>query len=130
MSKNVDVVRLAYASFARGDIPTVLGLLAADVEWVESQALGMPTRGTHRGQGAVAEKVFGTVPRDWETFALESEQVLEAGDFVVVTGRVRGRSKLGRVMDAPFAHLFTVVDGKIKKLVNYHDTALWLEALR
>jgi ketosteroid isomerase-like protein len=33
-------------------------------------------------------------------------------------------------MDAPFVHVFTVANGKITKLTNHHDTALWLQTLR
>jgi uncharacterized protein len=100
------------------------------VEWVESQAKAILTRGTHIGPQQVAENVFGTVPRDWEDFAVIPEDFFADGDTVIVRGRVRAVAKASRrSMDAPFVHVFTVVDGKILRMTNHHDTAVWVETL-
>jgi len=102
----------------------------AKVQWVESSAEGIPTRGTHVGPAQVAENVFASVPRDWDEFRIVPEDFFNEGDTVVVRGRVKAVAKsTGRSMDAPFVHIFTVTDGKLTKLTNHHDTALWLEAL-
>jgi ketosteroid isomerase-like protein len=126
----VAIVRAAYNAFGRGDIPAALAMMAPDVEWVESEATGIPTRGTHIGPQQVVEKVFSTVPRDWEEFVLVPEDFFADGDTVVVRGRVRAVAKAtGRSMNAPFVHVFTVADEKIQRMTNHHDTALWVETL-
>jgi ketosteroid isomerase-like protein len=128
--ENVNLVREAYAAFGRGEVPRVLGLLDPEVEWIESDLPEMPTRGTHRGPQAVLEGVLATVPRDWAEFNLSPEQFLDAGDHVVVTGRLRAKAKAtGRSMDAPFAHVFFLRHGRVARMVNYHDTAQWLRTL-
>jgi ketosteroid isomerase-like protein len=46
-----------------------------------------------------------------------------------VTGRIVARTKNGRDLDAPFAHVFTVRDGKVTRNDLFNDTALWVSAL-
>ena len=129
-SEQVAVVRRAYEGFAKGDIPSVLGLIAPQDEWVETDLEAIPTHGTHRGLETGARSVFAPVPQYFSAFAIVPEQFLEVGDHVVVTGRVRATGKeTGRSMNAPFAHVFTVRDGKITKLLNFHDTRRWLHVL-
>lgn len=126
----VAVVRSAYEAFGRGDIPAVLNLIEPHAVWVESEAQGIPNRGTHIGPGAVAEKVFAAVPEHWEHFQLVPEDFFHDGDTVIVRGVVQATAKkTGRRMRAPFVHVFTIRDGKIARLTNHHDTALWIEAL-
>jgi uncharacterized protein len=97
---------------------------------VESEAKAIPTRGTHIGPQQVAENVFGAVPRNWQEFAVILEDFFADGDTVIVPGRVRAVAKAsGRSMDARFVHVFTVADGKILRMTNHHDTAIWVEAL-
>jgi ketosteroid isomerase-like protein len=126
---STEIVRSAYDGFASGNIPAVLALIAPDCEWIETEAQGIPTSGVHRGPAGVAEGVFSKVPASFSEFALHPERFIERGDLVPVTGRVKGKSKVGRLLDAPFAHVFSIRDGLIVRLENYHDTALWLEAL-
>ncbi len=58
------------------------------------------------------------------------EDFFSDGDTVIVRGRVRAAAKgSGRSMDAPFVHIFTVKDGKLLRLTNHHDTAVWAETL-
>ena len=124
------IVRGAYEAFGHGDIPAVLAVLAPDVEWVESEATGIPTRGTHTGPQQVVENVFAVVPQDWQEFALVPEDFFADGDTVIVRGRVRAVAKAsGKSMDAPFVHVFTLAGGKIQRMTNHHDTALWMETL-
>jgi ketosteroid isomerase-like protein len=54
---------------------------------------------------------------------------IETGDDVVVTGRVRARTRSGRHLDAPYAHVFSFRDGRVSRNDNFHDTAMWANAL-
>ena len=82
------------------------------------------------GHSRSHRKVFGTIPRDWEEFAIIPEDFFADGDTVIVRGRVRAVAKAsGRSMDAPFVHVFTVADGKLLRMTNHHDTTVWEETL-
>ncbi len=127
---NVNISRQGYEAFNRGDIDTVLGLMNPEIEWQEPDVEGLPVRGTHHGPEAVANNVFGTVVETWEDFRVVPEEFLDAGERVVVLGRFQGRGKAsGRTLDAPFAHVWTLRDGKLVHFRNYPDTANFLEAL-
>jgi ketosteroid isomerase-like protein len=126
---SVAVVRGIYEDFGKGDIPSVLGALAGDVEWIEPAHPYLPHRGAHFGPDAVAANVFGMVRSTFETFAVVPESYHDAGDVVVVEGRHTGRTKDGRVIDAPACWVWTVRDGKATRNMNYADTDAWRVAL-
>jgi len=124
-AENVAIVRSVYENFARGDIPSVLAVLAPDVEWVESPQAYLPHHGTHRSPDAVATKVFGMVMSNFDEFAVLPERIHDAGDVVIVEGRAVGRTKHGGVLDARAAWVWTVRDGRVVANHNYHDTDAW-----
>src|SRR5690349_8238664 len=118
-----------YEAFGRGDVPHVLAQMALDVEWIETEAESIPTHGTFASPQEVLESVFAKVPEYFEQFELHPELWVEAGDDVVVTGRVVARTRTGRKLDAPYAHVFSFRDSKVSRNDNFHDTALWAAAL-
>ena len=128
-AENVAIVTSIYENFGRGDIPTVLATLDPSIEWIENDQDFLPHRGTHRGPSAVAEKVFGMVMDVFEEFSVVPERVHDAGDVVVVEGRATGKTKSGRLLDAPAAWVWTVRNGMAVRNVNYHDTDAWREVL-
>ena len=124
--EGVDVVRRSYEAFAKGDVPGVLDTLDPEVEWRDSDTL--PTGGTMRGHDEFV-KHLESYFEVWEWFRTEPERMLDAGECVVVTGRMSGRAKAGGEFDAPFAHLWWMRDGKAVRVEEYKDTAKMLEAL-
>jgi hypothetical protein len=52
---------------------------------------------------------------------LETDQFLDAGDYVVVTGRFVGKDDHGRQLDTPCAHVWRMSDGKAVRFQNYTD---------
>ena len=118
-----------YDAFGRGDVAYVLAQMAPDVEWIETEAQNIPAHGTFGSPQEVLENVFAKVPEHFEQFGLHPELWVEAGDDVIVTGRVVARTRTGRKLDAPYAHVFSFRDGKVSRNDNFHDTALWATAL-
>ncbi len=58
------------------------------------------------------------------------KEFLDAGDRVVVLGHLQGRGKAsGGTLDAPYAHVWTLRDGKAVHFRNYMDTATFLQSL-
>ncbi len=128
--ENVNFVRQAYDAFNRGDIDTVMGIMDPEIVWQEPDVEGLPDRGTHHGSEAVANDVFGSVAEQWDEFQAVAEEFLDAGDRVIVLGHFRVRGKAtGRSVDAPYAHVWTLRDGKAMHFRNYMDTATFLQSL-
>ena len=128
--ENVNIMRQGYDAFNRGDIDAVMDLMDPEIEWQEPDVEGAPARGTHHGPEAVANNVFGSVEEHWDEFQVVAEEFLDAGDRVVVLGHFRVRGKAtGKSVDAPFAHVWTLRDGKVVHHHNYVDTATFLESL-
>jgi ketosteroid isomerase-like protein len=128
MEEQTRIVRGVYEAFGRGDVPAVLAALADDVAWYEAE--GMPYGGLHRGPEAVAENVFAPVIEDVPDLAVTPEELIAAGDTVVVVARYTGLAKAtGKPLDLPVAHVWDVRDGKVTRFRQFVDTAKFLEAV-
>ncbi len=128
MATNLDLVKGAYAAFATGDVPAVLGMLAHDARWTE--AAGFPYGGTYVGPDAVLNGVFMRIGADWDGFAVIPAEYLCEGDKVAAFGEYSGRNKAtGRDFVAPFAHVWTFRDGKAIRFVQHVDTVLVQRAM-
>ncbi|REJ76911.1 MAG: nuclear transport factor 2 family protein [Acidobacteria bacterium] len=123
MSSNLDVVRALYESFAAGDVPAVLGALAADIEWTEAE--GGPYGGVSIGPDAVLENVFAKLGSEWDGFAAVPSEFVADGDTVVALGRYSATYKAtGKSFEAPFAHVWKLDGGKVSSFQQYTDTAV------
>ena len=122
--ENVNILRQGYGAFNRADIDTVMGLMDAEIEWQEPDVEGLPQRGTHHGPEDVANNVFGAIVENWDGFQAVPDEFLDAGDRVIVLGHFQGRGKAsGRTLDAPYAHVWTLREGKAVHFRAYADTA-------
>lgn len=84
----------------------------------------MPSSGTWHGRESVVRDV-------WTSFVeyrggpgvvgLETDQFLDAGDHVVVTGRFVGRDSEGSQLDAPCAHVVRMSGGTAVRFPSYTD---------
>ncbi len=120
---NTQIVKNMYEAFGRGDIATILSGLADTVEWVEHGPESIPTAGTYRGRGEVAnffKKVAENI--EFEPFAIEA--YVEQGNVVVVLGSYSGRSKtLQKPFRSSWAMVFTFHGGKVTRFEEHADTA-------
>lgn len=130
MIANVDLVRSFYAALAQGDVPGLLGLLHDDLEWTEAE--GFPYySGTWRKPEDVLEKLIGPLMADWDDFAAVADDFIAEGDRVASLGAYSGTSKAtGKAMRAPFAHVWRIADGKLKRFDMYADTLLVHRAMQ
>jgi ketosteroid isomerase-like protein len=120
---DVAALQDAYRAFSRGDFEVASQVLAPDVEWVE-HGRGMPYSGTWRGTESVVNDVWTPFTQYWGgpgVVGLEADQFLDAGDWVVVTGRFVGRDSEGRTLDAPCAHVWRMSGGSATHFANYVD---------
>ncbi len=110
--ENVDLVTRAYRAFGAGDMDTVVALLS-QTEWHEMD--GMPYGGVHRGPEEILGKVLGPITSDVAGFTAKPDEILPVGDDRVLSlGRYGGKGAGGEV-DVPYAHLWTVRDGRLVK---------------
>ncbi len=117
-----------YQAFATGDIPGLLQSFDENIEWTEAE--GFPYGGTYRGANAIVENVFMKLGGEWEGFSAVPNDFLDAGDNIVALGNYSGKyNATGKSMKVPFAHVWTLRDGKIVKFVQYTDTLKVAEAL-
>lgn len=125
---NVDVIERVYGAFGRGDIPTVLSAFDERIEWISAEGAVYP--GTFVGADAVLTNIFARLGGEWDGFRAEPAEYLDAGDHVVALGRYSGTYKAtGRAMNAAFAHVWTLCDGRIVRFRQYVDTRKMAEAL-
>jgi ketosteroid isomerase-like protein len=126
---NTEIIRSVYTAFATGDVPGVVGAFDADIHWTEAE--GFPYGGTYVGPDAVVTGVFARLGSEWEGFAAVPHAFVAEGDTVVALGDYGGTYKAtGKSFSAPFAHVWTLRDGRIVRFQQYTDTALVQAALR
>jgi uncharacterized protein len=125
--QDVQIIRGGYDAFNRQDIPGVLERFDAQIEWVEPGGGRAPV-GTFRGSQAVAEKVFGSVPANFDDFRAEPERFIDAGEHVVAIGQFKGRSKQGAALAAPFVHVWKMRNGKAVHFAQYVEADAWAKA--
>jgi uncharacterized protein len=124
MSANLELIKSTYVLGPAA----LIAALAPDVEWTE--AAGFPYGGTYRGLDEIAQNVFARLGSEWEGFKADVENLHDAGDTIIATGFYRGTyRKTNRPMEASFAHVFTLKDGKIVRFVQYVDSRKVWEAI-
>ena len=129
MTDQIDVVKTFYDSLVQGDVSKAFSILDPAVEWNVPESL--PYGGTYRGPDAVRQYRGQIEAHLAEGFRLTPEEYLADGERVVVLGRLRGRARAtGVEIDVPFAHVWTVRNGKVVARRYVIDTATLLDAFR
>ena len=126
---NADIIRGLYEAFGRGDIPGVLAALDENIEWTEAD--GFPYGGTYRGHQAVLEGVFMKLGTEWEGWTAEPHTIVDGGgDEVVSLGTYTGKYlATGKSISVPYAHAWTLKNGKAVRFQQYTDTAVVAKSL-
>jgi uncharacterized protein len=126
MGTNADIVKGLYDAFGKGDVPAVLGAFDPGIQWNEADSFLYADRNPYRGPQAVAEGVFQRIVSDVEGFSVAPERFVDGGETIVVEGRYRGTMKAtGSPVDAQFAHVWRLRDGKVIRFQQYTDTKQW-----
>lgn len=128
---NVDLVQGLYGAFAQGDVPTVVGGMAADIHWREAEGNPyQPSGAAWVGADAIVENLFMRLATEWDGFAVHPGRYHDAGDAVVVEGRYTGTYlATGTAVDSQFCHVFELEDGKVTRFQQFTDTAQFQKAM-
>ena len=123
MSANMELIRGLCSAFAAGDIPGVLERMAPDMVWNEAENFPYADGNSYRGGEAILGGVFARLGPEWEGFAAVPDEFLDAAGSIVVLGRYGGTCRAtGRAIDAQFAHVWRIRDGKTVRFQQYTDT--------
>ena len=129
--ENVEIVRRVYEATAQRDRDAVLELYDPEAEWDVSRDDPMRQMfGTdvYRGREGF-RRFFRKWYEAWEDIRNEPEELIDAGDdvVVVVTDRARGRAS-GAEVARTHAAVWTVLDGKVVRVAWFPTRAEALEA--
>ncbi len=128
MTENERRVRAFYDAIIPGRRENVCSLQATNIVYEVPE--GMPTGGG-RFEG-IPDIPENFLPQFCGAFDVRftPEEFIAAGDRVVATGRIVGKTREGNVpIDVPFAHVWTVGDAGLERLQIFTDTALLAAAL-
>jgi uncharacterized protein len=121
----VKLLRDGYAAYSRGDLDTVLNLLADDVELVPPPSSPEPQ--PLRGREAVRRYLL---PDLFDDQRAEPEEFVERGDRIMVVARVLARgSGSGVELDQTVFHVWTLERGRAVRLEVHVDRDEALAAL-
>ena len=123
MGANLELIRATYEGKSEDNGRNLLAALAPDATWTEAE--GFPYAGTYVGAEAIIAGVFHRLGTEWIGYKAEVYTFMEDGDKVAAFGVYSGTFvATGKAMTAPFAHLYTLKDGKIITMHQYVDTVL------
>ncbi len=114
----------------KGDIPAVIAVLDAKVEWNEAEGNALADGNPYIDPDAVLNGVFVRLGARYESFSLKNIELHEmSNNQVLATSRYNGKVKVtGKDIDAQVAHLWTLNDGKVTAFQQYVDTKQLVEA--
>ncbi len=124
MGSNTTVIEQAYAAFGRGDIPSLLAVVADPVDWEFVAPASLPFAGRRRSPQEVAD-FFAVLAGFLDIQYFEPSEFIDGGLYVTVLGAERGVVRHSqRPFETEWAHVATVVDGKITRWRGFADTAV------
>jgi ketosteroid isomerase-like protein len=122
-TNNIEVINALYDGFAKGDIPTVLGLMDKDIVWNEAESNSLAAGNPYIGPDAVLNGVFVQLGQMYQSFSLKDVKLYEmSNDQVLATMYYAITSKKGRKYEVQAGHHWTLENGKIVQFQQYVDT--------
>lgn len=129
-TQNKQLVMQVYEKYKNKDVKGILALCDDRVEWIGSESDYIPFAGNYHGKDQVAQ-FFMKLDQSQDVIDLEPRDFIAEGDKVTVTGTSSWHVKsTGLTYDSPWAHVFTLRDGKIARFQHYEHTAAVEAAFR
>lgn len=124
--ENVKVVKEFYRAMAGDDWSAARSVLDPNVQWIEPNIAGVWFSGTHYGSTAVFKEIVETVRDKFDDFQMKMKKFFAVGDYVIVLGRIHGRSKTTELkLDTPAAYVWRISEGKAVRVEAFHDILEW-----
>jgi uncharacterized protein len=127
LTKDAETLRRAYEALNRGDIEGALAPLRSDAEWYESSEFPGPRE--YHGIAEIRAHLDGFL-EGWEELDQQVDDVRERGERVCLLLRLRARGRgSGAAVDARYAHVWTMREGRGVRVDAYYDPEDGLRAL-
>jgi ketosteroid isomerase-like protein len=124
--ENVEIVLRCCEAFDQGDYAAALEALHPDIEY---ELTHFPDGQVYYGHEGVRE-AFRIWLGTWEDYRQERDELVEAGDEVIVPTREYGRGKgSGVALERATFGLWTVRDGEVVRIRFYPTMSAALEAV-
>ncbi|RMG63166.1 MAG: DUF4440 domain-containing protein [Calditrichaeota bacterium] len=122
---NLEVIRQGYKLFSEGNVAGVLQLFQPDIVWDECKSFPFNENdGLYKGTDSVAKNVFAMLPRYYNDFRIEIDDLIGSGDKVVMVGHYVGTWKeTGKSFRANATHVWTLKEGKASHFFQAVDPA-------
>jgi ketosteroid isomerase-like protein len=131
--RNLQTIRRVYEAFGRGDVPSILELVAPDVHWeFGTPDHGIPWLREGRGRDHVAS-FFVAVGENLDFQSFEPLAILAEGEWVVALVRLSAIHKVTNkpLREACEAHIWRFdAEGRIAAMRHGADTASHLAAIK
>jgi ketosteroid isomerase-like protein len=117
----IQALQRIYDALSRWDVDEFASDVTHDFELILPETV--PWGGTLHGRDGV--EAYATIFQDHvEGPWADADDFIDAGDVIVVLGRLRGRARAsGQKYEVPFAHVWTLSDGMPSRCRSYFDTA-------
>jgi steroid delta-isomerase-like uncharacterized protein len=121
---NVGIINSLYDSFSKGDIPSVLSKMDANIVWNEAESNSLADGNPYIGPDAVLQGVFSGIGEKYASFGLKDIELHDmSNNQVLATLRyVATMKNTQKTIDVQAAHLWSLKDGKIIGFQQYVDT--------
>ena len=123
-NSDMEIITDLYRSFSTHDMKAVKNALDKNIEWYEADHFPYADGNPYMGPDAVITGVFSRISNEWENWKITDLKVYEmANGNVLGTGRYQAKCKKnGKTINAQFAHLWKVNNGKVTNFRQYVDT--------
>jgi len=121
--ESVTLIDSLYATFLRGDLNAILDIVSDDTEWIVYGPEELEITGEFRGPSGVKQFLEALIATQDE-IKVEITDRIAQGNKVVAIGEYSTRIKAtGKRASIPIAHVWTIEEGKITRLLDFFDTA-------
>jgi uncharacterized protein len=125
--ENVEVLRRWYEAANRRELEAAVEYLAPELEF-QTAGIFPDMDAVYRGREAFVSFLY-EFAEPWEELSIEPDRYLDIGVRVLVLAHFKARGRDGIEVERPFAHLWTMRDGRAVRLVAYADQKMALEAV-
>jgi ketosteroid isomerase-like protein len=128
--ENIQLVKDAYAAYARGDLDIVLSCMTSQIEWELPTVPGLSFTGKRKGHDQVAE-YFRLANEKQAMREFTPKEFIAQSNKVVVLGFGAWTAKdTGLDFESDWVHVFTVEDGRIAAFREFMDVHVAVEAFQ
>jgi uncharacterized protein len=122
-SETLAIIDHLYTTFLLGDLEAALDLVSDDTLWIVYGPAELPFAGEFSGPSGVKQFLEALVTTQREVKVEISDRIVQGNKALFAGVYSAIITATGKTLSVSFAHIWTVDNGKISKLVDFFDTA-------